>query len=123
MESALGSSRPGVAGFDLVVAADVVIYFGRIDGLLRAFAGVSAPGAGLIFSCELATEEEAPRGWRLLPTKRFAHTKKYAVEAGAEAGYELVSYLERSPRMENGEPVPGHQFTFVLKDERGHSEL
>eukprot|EP00584_Thalassiosira_punctigera_P027046 CAMPEP_0172578470 /NCGR_PEP_ID=MMETSP1067-20121228/138753_1 /TAXON_ID=265564 ORGANISM="Thalassiosira punctigera, Strain Tpunct2005C2" /NCGR_SAMPLE_ID=MMETSP1067 /ASSEMBLY_ACC=CAM_ASM_000444 /LENGTH=410 /DNA_ID=CAMNT_0013371167 /DNA_START=199 /DNA_END=1427 /DNA_ORIENTATION=+ len=91
-----------VVGFDLIVAADVLVYFGSLSNLLQTFSQISTPGAGLIFSTELATTEEAPLGWRLLPSGRFAHTKQHATEAGSGAGYELVSYREIVPRMERG---------------------
>ena len=99
--------------FDLIVAADVLVYFGQLDSLFDTFADISAKTAGLIFSCERASEEEAPLGWRLMPSGRFAHTKKHAVEAAENAGYELVAYEEIVPRMERGEEVRGHLFSFV----------
>ncbi|KAL7528335.1 hypothetical protein ACHAXR_002391, partial [Thalassiosira sp. AJA248-18] len=70
-------------GFDLIVAADVLVYFGNISNLLQTFANLSTKNdnAGLIFSCERATDAEAPLGYRLLPSGRFAHTKQHAVEA------------------------------------------
>eukprot|EP01083_Nonionella_stella_P238219 834964_1 len=105
---------PPPAGFDLIVAADVLVYFGSITNLLSTFASISIEGARLVFSCERATEEEAPLGWRLLASGRFAHTKKHALEAAAEAGYELVYYEEIVPRIERGEDVKGHLFGFVL---------
>lgn len=103
--------------FDLVVAADVLVYFGRLDAVLFSFASVSIPGAVLIFSCERTTRDEAPLGWRLLSSGRFAHTKEHAVEAAGKAGYTLIEYAEIVPRMEKGEPVQGHLFTFVLQSQ------
>lgn len=108
----------GLLGFDLVVAADVLVYFGRLDSVLASFASVSVDGAVLIFSCERTSSEEAPLGWRLLPSGRFAHTKEHAVQAAAASGYELTNYIEIVPRMEKGEPVQGHLFTFVLRSSR-----
>lgn len=105
----------GVKGYDLIVAADVLVYFGSLENLLRVFANVSIEGAHLIFSCELATEDEAPLGWRLRSSGRFAHTKHHAVETANKVGYSLVHYEEIVPRMEKGEPVRGHLFGFVLK--------
>jgi predicted TPR repeat methyltransferase len=106
-------------GFDLVVAADVLVYFGRLDGVLAKFAAVSIPGASLIFSCERATLTEAPLGWRLLPTGRFAHTKDHVVQAAEIVGFVLEDYAEVVPRMEKGVPVKGHMFSFVLSN-KGH---
>ena len=102
----------GDVGVDLMTAADVLVYFGELRELLGAFAALSALGGDLVFSCERATADEAPQGWRLRPSGRFAHTKAYVVASAADAGYSLVGYREIVPRYENGEPVPGQLFTF-----------
>ena len=117
------STERVLGGFDLVVAADVLVYFGRLDSVLASFAAVSSPGAVLIFSCERTTNEEAPLGWRLLPSGRFAHTKEHAIQAAAAAGYALKEYVEIVPRMEKGEPVQGHMFTFILSPSNHSDEL
>jgi len=109
-----GNDGGSLQGFDLIIAADVLVYFGDLSTLLQTFANISTEGAGLIFSCERATEQEAPLGYRLLPSGRFSHTKQHALEAGLRAGYKLVSYKEIIPRMERGDEVQGHLFTFVL---------
>lgn len=110
-----GVSRMNDAtAFDLVVAADVLVYFGRLDAILRTFASVSLPGANLIFSCERTSNEEAPLGFRLLTSGRFAHTKEHALEAAQKAGFQMVTYQEIVPRMEKGEKVQGMLFTFEL---------
>jgi predicted TPR repeat methyltransferase len=49
-----------------------------------------------------------------MPSGRFAHTKRHAVEAAHNAGYELVAYEEIVPRMERGEEIRGHLFSFVV---------
>mmetsp|Transcript_22963 Transcript_22963/g.56583 ORF Transcript_22963/g.56583 Transcript_22963/m.56583 type:complete len:464 (-) Transcript_22963:23-1414(-) len=101
-------------GFDLIVAADVFVYFGSLEAVLNTFAKVSQSGATLIFTCEKAQPKEAPLGWRLLPSGRFAHTKEHVVEMAQKVGYRLESYQDIVPRMEKGEPVKGHLFGFVL---------
>ena len=112
------------SGFDLIVAADVLVYFGSLENLLRTFAEVSIPGAVLVFSCERTTEEEAPLGWRLLPSGRFAHTKQHVQEAAQKVGYNLVVYKEIVPRMEKGQEVQGHLFAYELQQKgSAHSEL
>jgi predicted TPR repeat methyltransferase len=69
-------------GFDLIVAADVLVYFGSISNLVKTFSRVSNKDARLLFTTERASEEEAPLGWRLLPSGRFAHTKRHVVDRG-----------------------------------------
>lgn len=108
-------SKDVTTAFDLVVAADVLVYFGRLDDILQTFASVSSPNGHLIFSCERASDGDAPLGFRLLPSGRFAHTKAHAMEAAQKAGYELVDYQEIVPRMEKGEEVQGHLFSFILR--------
>ena len=104
-----------ITGFDLVMAADVLVYFGSLDTIMQTFANISIEGGNLIFSCERASDEEAPLGWRLLSSGRFAHTKRHVINAASKANYHLVSYDEIVPRMERGEEVKGHLFTFELK--------
>lgn len=79
--------------FDLIVAADVLVYFGVLGPLFLNFAQLSAQGATLIFSCERTTADEAPEdGWRLLPSGRFAHTKGYVLAEAAAAGCAALGF-------------------------------
>jgi predicted TPR repeat methyltransferase len=131
-------------GFDLVVAADVLVYFGNLNGILGTFASVSRHGGMLIFSTERLTtndtddtndKNEAPvaaaaasplaldGGWRLQPSGRFAHSKHYAVDVATRHGYKLVAYQEIVPRLEKGAPVHGQLLAFVLgKNPPAHSD-
>jgi predicted TPR repeat methyltransferase len=104
-------------GFDLIVAADVFVYFGslqRIFHVLASLCVVDLP-SWLVFSCERALPEEAPLGFRLMPSGRFAHTKEHVWNMAYEAGFELKDYNEIAPRMERGEPVKGYLFVFEAK--------
>lgn len=112
----------GSIGFDLIVAADVLVYFGSLDQILQTFANVSTPASILVFSCEKATTEEAPLGYRLLPSGRFAHTKEHAIEMAEKVGYALSYYQDIVPRMEKGEPVKGHLFGFEFKSKEAGEE-
>jgi predicted TPR repeat methyltransferase len=117
VQNTLGNyASKDLPGFDLVIAADVFVYFGSLENVLHSFANISIEGANLVFSCERATSEEAPLGWRLLSSGRFAHTKEHVVNAASDAGYSLVAYEEIIPRMERGEEVQGHLFTFVMNN-------
>ena len=55
--------------FDLVFAADVVIYLGDLSRFLRGAARAASAGGLLAFNVE--TTKEAP--YLLLPSGRFAH--------------------------------------------------
>lgn len=93
LDNTYADEENGKSGFDLIVAADVLVYFGSISNLLKTFAQISNKDARLLFTTERTSEEEAPLGWRLLPSGRFAHTKRHVVEQDAqEAGCTLVLY-------------------------------
>lgn len=107
-------------GFELIVAADVLVYFGDLQKILTNFAALSANSTDeretfLIFSCERIEEEDAPpNGWKLQNSGRYAHSKSYVVKTARKAGYRLVTYEEIVPRLEKGKEVEGHLFQFAL---------
>ena len=121
-------SEGKIDGFDLIVAADVLVYFGDIQKLVSATTQLSFPPPLscrclkyfivqlLIFSCERIEEDDKapPVEWKLQSSGRYAHSKSYVVDVASNAGYELVSYEEIVPRMEKGEEVKGHLFIFVI---------
>lgn len=115
VENSIHHISNNIAGFDLVIAADVLVYFGSLDNIMKVFANVSVEGGNLIFSCERSSEEEAPLGWRLLSSGRFAHTKQHVIDAASKANYHLISYEQIVPRLERGEEVKGHLFSFELR--------
>lgn len=92
--------------FDLIVAADVLCYFGDLAPVLAGAAAALRPGGRLAFTVERA---EAAEGmpWRLGPHGRYAHTEEHA-RAGLEAAGLTVTRLTRDTlRHESGEPVEG----------------
>lgn len=102
------------SGFDLIVAADVFVYFGSLERVLEVFSGLHKDQKGiLVFSCERSTVEEAPLGYKLMPTGRFAHTKDHVLNAASASGYALLDYTEIVPRTEKGVAVDGQLFVFV----------
>ena len=106
------------SGFDLIVAADVLVYFGNLEALMTTFANISIPGALLVVSCERTTKDEAPLGWRLLPSGRFAHTKQHVDQTAEKVGYVPRDYQQIVPRMEKGEGVEGHLFAYELQQQQ-----
>lgn len=98
--------RGDVDPFDAMVSADVVIYFGALDGLLFAAHRRLAPGGWLIFTAERA-RPESEDGYELLPHGRYAHGGAYVDEKLCDAGFEDVSRSEQVLRREMGESVAG----------------
>ena len=93
--------------YDLVVAADVLIYFGDLQALLGAIAKTLKPGGLLAFSIESAAES----GWRLQPSGRFVHSPEY-VRDMARPDFEEISCAETTLRLEANRRMPGRIFVF-----------
>ena len=89
--------------FDLVVAADVLVYFGDLAEVAASAARALAPGGLFAFTVE-AFEGE---GFRLGPTMRFAHSRAHLRAAAAAAGLRPLALLDASTRREAGRDVPG----------------
>jgi predicted TPR repeat methyltransferase len=85
-------ARPGE--FDLILAADVLIYFGDLAPLFAAASKALAPGGVLAVSTELGEQ-----GWQLLPSARYAHADGYVRETSA-LGFRIVEREEIALRRE-----------------------
>jgi predicted TPR repeat methyltransferase len=93
--------------FDLIVAADLMVYFGNLTPLLLAAATALRPGGLFAFSTELWTGE----GYRLLPSGRFSHAPEY-VRFLAEPAFAEVRSVETTIRLEADRRLPGNIFIF-----------
>ena len=92
--------------FDLVVAADVLIYIGDPGPLFAAVARAMPRGL-FAFSVEAADDGDAGPGWRLLPSLRYAHTRTHLLRLAQANGFEPVR-VERGPvRHDQGQAVGG----------------
>lgn len=95
--------------YDLIVAADVLCYFGALDAVLAGFRKALVPGGRLGFSLERIPEgEEVPDlGYRLDQSGRYKHGPDYVSEALASAGLSLSDCSQADLRSEYGVPVGG----------------
>lgn len=93
------------ASFDLVVLADALIYFGRLEEVLQA-AARALRHRGLIIA---SVEEAGPsdEGFAIYPSGRYGHSRAYLAAAFWGAGFDLVSVTSVDVRSELGEPVRG----------------
>ncbi len=89
--------------YDLVVAADVLVYFGDLLPLLCAARGALRMGGIMAASLERSDTE----GYLLLPTGRYAHSERYVQDVSRMAGLSLVELFDCELRLEGGEPVIG----------------
>ncbi len=94
--------------YGLILAADVLCYFGTLDPLLTAAHARLRPGGLMLVSAESpAAEETAPPPWRLGRQGRYAHTEAYLRAAAEAAGFVVRALDAETQRFENDLPVPG----------------
>ncbi|HSY22163.1 MAG TPA: methyltransferase domain-containing protein [Polyangiaceae bacterium] len=93
------------ARFGLVVAADVLIYFGDLSAVFAETAKALRSGGLFAFSTEL----HAGEGYRLQTSGRFAHSPDY-VKRIAAPWFEEVAVVRTTIRLEGNERTPGHLF-------------
>ena len=101
------------ASCDVITAADVFIYVGRIDGVVAETRRVLRPGGMFAFSIETLepAPDEAndgqPRGFRLTTSGRFAHAPAYTASLASAHGFRIVETQAARIRVESGVPVQG----------------
>jgi predicted TPR repeat methyltransferase len=92
-----------------VVAADVFIYVGALEGIVRAVAGMLAEDGLFAFSVETLTdgEQAGGDGFALRPSRRYAHSEAYVRSVLAANGFS-VRWLESAViRHDRREPIDG----------------
>jgi predicted TPR repeat methyltransferase len=103
----VGDIETGLAAFartyDLVLAADTVVYLGDLAPLLPHVAARMAPDATFLFT----VESKHGDGFELGPKRRWRHSESYLRGVAAHAGFDISGIVQCSPRMEAGAAVAG----------------
>jgi predicted TPR repeat methyltransferase len=94
----------------LIVAADVLVYFGALEVLFERVGRRLAPSGLFVFTVE---KGEQP-GYLLRSTGRYVHSLGYLRECASAAGLLPVIEREQVLRTEKGEPV--HGYVVVLQN-------
>lgn len=95
------------ATYDLIVSADTLVYFGRLEPVLTAAAASLRANGLLAFTVERMAEAEASLGYGLDSSGRYRHSETYVREALALAGLTVASLEAATLRLEGGQPVIG----------------
>lgn len=103
------------AAWDLLVAADVLVYIGDLDPVFRSAARALADGGRFAATVEQMAEQldDGGNGFALGPARRYAHTESYLRARAAAAGLTVRLLEPCTPRREKGVGVPG--LLFVLE--------
>ncbi len=95
------------ASFDLIVSADTLVYFGRLDEVMRAAAGAMRSGGVLAFTVEEAAADCPDEGFRINPHGRYSHCRSYVARTLSDAGFHVETIDSAILRLEGGAPVEG----------------
>ena len=98
------------AAFDLLVSADTLCYFGRLEAFAAAARNSLAPGGWLVFTVEGhgdADGEAGSAGFRLQRHGRYSHREDYVTQTLRAAGFEPPVMASVVLRQEAGVPVKG----------------
>lgn len=101
----LGQSPAAGSRWQVAFAADVFIYVGAIDAVLRDLRARLLPGGWVAFSVE--TLADAQGDFQVRPSLRYAHSEAYIRRLAAAHGWQ-VRAVEHGPiRNDQREPVAG----------------
>jgi predicted TPR repeat methyltransferase len=95
--------------FDLVIAADVFVYFGDLDPLFSNLEKRLNQGALLIFSTESSHDE----GYNLKSTGRFSHGTNYIKSLAEKHHFKVVKVTTVVLRKEGDTPAEGEIFILL----------
>jgi predicted TPR repeat methyltransferase len=96
----------------LILAADVLCYFGGLDDVLRAVHARLEPRGRFIFSTEALLPDHdglvpGDGRWALQRPGRYAHSFDYVYETAIAAGFRVLRIDRPTVRREAGSAVPG----------------
>lgn len=87
--------------YTLAVAADVLIYFGDLRGVLAAACRALAPGGAFVFTVEATQATD----YILTASGRYAHDDAYVRRCAEAAGFDVVRATDEVVRKERLRPV------------------
>ena len=99
-ETALAT--PGLS-YDLIIAADALIYHGDLKPVLSGAARRLDPGGFCLFT----VEKMAGEGWEQTPANRFRHSEAYLRRCAEQSGFAVSEIVECALRSESNAPVEG----------------
>lgn len=107
VDELIADLRAHAGVYDLIVAADVLCYFGDLADVSAAAAAALTPGGGFAFSVERLIDAAPDEAWRVRPSGRYAHAAEALPAALRAAGFAAVEVELQSTRSESGAAVPG----------------
>jgi predicted TPR repeat methyltransferase len=92
------------AEFDLVIAADVLVYLGHLEQVFVGVQRALRPGGRFAFSVEAAERQDC----ELAATRRYRHSRPYLDRLAADYGFQVDAIERNILRRNAGSDVNGH---------------
>lgn len=92
------------SGYDLAVAADVMMYVGSLENVFSALNAALLPGGWIAFSAEKSPRAD---GLELRESRRYAHGESLVAEALRNAGFHLQTMETAMIRLDRGQAIDG----------------
>lgn len=97
--------------FDIIIAADVFIYFGDLTPLLLSAKKRLKPDGFFIFTVEASYKNA---DFHLCATGRYVHRLNYLQTVVSAAGFNVLTSKQVVLRMQDGEPVAGYLLVLMF---------
>lgn len=94
------------AAYDLILAGDVLVYFGDLAALFPVAFNALRPQGFFVFNTEIGNEDE----YAMLPSGRFAHSKAYLDKLIQANHFNMVSYEVIPMRTQDQTLIHGHLY-------------
>lgn len=110
-QSELHAALEAFAGnsYDVALAADTLIYVGKLDELFIELDRVLAPGGSFMFTTELGAPGS---GYTLLPTGRYSHAEDYLLACAGDR-FHMEDRVDGCIRVEAGRMTAGCAYRFT----------
>jgi predicted TPR repeat methyltransferase len=107
----VGDIEAGLASvrYDLVIAADTLVYLGDLKPVARAVRACLAGDGYFLFTVEAGDGDSFALGSK----RRWRHSEAYLRGLAAQTGFSVAGLVAASPRQEKGQPVEGFAVAFA----------
>ena len=108
MELLAMMEREPASSYDVIIAADVFVYLGKLDEVVDATKRLLKPGGVVAFTVEalgMVPGTASGPDYRLEQTGRYTHSADYLRRLGAANGFLPREMVEAQIRVEKGNPV------------------
>jgi len=109
-------AQPNLDPFDLIIASDVLVYYGDLKPLFSLIHKNLSPKGSFSFTTELLEETNQDHSYQLQATGRFAHNEQYIQSISTACDLKIAYHETINLREQKGHPVTGQLFILQRKE-------